>query len=81
MMRRINVFAAADHTKAIGYLMIDDKISDADLVETVISWGYHARSKQVHEAVLIPKPKAIPRSTPEPESDGQWSRVGDTDYG
>lgn len=59
-LRKIPITLKNDHEKVIGYMMLDDTVSDEELIDSSVSWAYFPSTKQIMEATFIPHPKAVP---------------------
>lgn len=55
-MRKIPVLRNADHKHIIGWLYLDDSISDEEVANCGISWALQLPTRGLFEATLIPKP-------------------------
>lgn len=59
-MRTIPVTVNSNHEKVVGWLHLDDTISDEEVVNASISWAIDRRDKKLLEITLIPNP-GIPK--------------------
>lgn len=54
-MRRVPVVHNLNQRDVVGWLYLDDKISDEEVVSCAISWNIQSPTDGLYEAVLVPK--------------------------
>lgn len=78
-MRKIPVTKSGDHSKIIGWLHLDDTISDAEVSNTYVSWGVNIRDNKLIEMALIPKLRLKIENNPpglfKQEREGNWKEI------
>lgn len=63
-MRRIPVVRNADHKHQVGWLILDDAISDEEVVNCSVIWAVQDINRGLFEVALDPKPRVLIQNDP-----------------